>query len=210
MIDLGTFGGPQSHAAGLDAYGHVVGYAEFPDRRSHAFLYCEGTLLDLNDLIPADSEWELVSADAINDVGQILGVGVKEGRLVPYLFQDGQVEVQPGGAHINNWGEMVGNVRDPQIHPAVVRDGALIDLNTLIPEDSGWTLYYAEDLNDVGQIVGWGKHDPFSGIRAFLLTPTDPEWNRSMPAQRRGRNAARQVRSPAADLCPSLPVVANR
>ena len=41
----------------------------------HAFFY-NGVMNDLNDLIPAGSGWELVTAFGINDAGQIAGTGV--------------------------------------------------------------------------------------------------------------------------------------
>jgi probable HAF family extracellular repeat protein len=45
----------------------------------------------------------------------------------------------------------------------------MIALNTLIPEESGWTLTDAKGLNNLGQIVGQGKYNGQS--HAFLLTP---------------------------------------
>ena len=41
----------------------------------------------------------------------------------------------------------------------------MVDLNTLIPPDSGWVLYEATGINDAGQIVGSGDQG------YFLLTP---------------------------------------
>jgi probable HAF family extracellular repeat protein len=47
--------------------------------------------------------------------------------------------------------------------------GSLQNLNQLLPAGSGWELLEATDINDAGQIVGYGR---FQGrIRAFLLTP---------------------------------------
>ena len=45
------------------------------------------------------------------------------------------------------------------------------DLNKLIPEDSGWELTCAYDINDGGFIVGEGIRN--SEIRAFLLSPVE-------------------------------------
>jgi hypothetical protein len=48
------------------------------------------------------------------------------------------------------------------------------DLNTLIPSDSGWELVLAWDINDRGEIVGFGQHDgKFLGFFTSLLTPSD-------------------------------------
>jgi hypothetical protein len=45
----------------------------------------------------------------------------------------------------------------------------MIDLNTVIPSDAGWTLSDAAAMNDSGQIAGYGR---VNGVwRAFLLTP---------------------------------------
>jgi probable HAF family extracellular repeat protein len=47
-----------------------------------------------------------------------------------------------------------------------------IDLNDLLPPDSGWQcLRQARNINDWGQIVGWGETDT-GQIHAFLMSPT--------------------------------------
>jgi hypothetical protein len=46
----------------------------------------------------------------------------------------------------------------------------MVDLNTLIPNDSGWTLTAASSINDAGQITGWGVN-PNGLQHAYLLTP---------------------------------------
>ena len=47
--------------------------------------------------------------------------------------------------------------------------GDMKDLNDLIPADSGWTLIEARDINNLGQIVGWGRRN--GKKRGFLLLP---------------------------------------
>ena len=42
----------------------------------HAFLYSNGTMTDLNNLISPSFGWTLESATAINDNGQIVGYGL--------------------------------------------------------------------------------------------------------------------------------------
>jgi probable HAF family extracellular repeat protein len=82
--DLGTLGdGTHSAALGINSQGDVVGVSDTGDYTcpsacfpvQHAFLYREGVMRDLNDLIPVDSGWELVVATAINDSGQIVASG---------------------------------------------------------------------------------------------------------------------------------------
>jgi probable HAF family extracellular repeat protein len=73
--DLGTLGGTDSAADGINASGQVVGSATTTANESHAFLYSGGVMYDLNKLIPAGSGWILQEATAINDAGQIVGNG---------------------------------------------------------------------------------------------------------------------------------------
>ena len=53
--------------------------------------------------------------------------------------------------------------------------GAVIDLNDMIPANSGWTLLTATGINDQAQIVGYGIN-PSGALQAYELTPsTVPE-----------------------------------
>jgi probable HAF family extracellular repeat protein len=80
--DLGTLGGNESHAAGINASGQVVGYSYTSDGAQHAFFYDESAtpkMKDLNDLIPAGSGWTVRDASAINTDGKIAATGYKDG-----------------------------------------------------------------------------------------------------------------------------------
>ncbi len=68
--DLGTLDGATSHASGINRFGEVVG-----DSGGRGFIYSNGLLQDLNDLIPANSGCVLYRGISINDVGQIAGQG---------------------------------------------------------------------------------------------------------------------------------------
>lgn len=61
-----------------------------------------------------------------------------------------------------------GNTQDVRI--AFLWDKAkLYDLNDLIPPDTGWVLNEARDINNKGEIVGWGYLDDVES--SFLLIP---------------------------------------
>ena len=52
-----------------------------------AFIYNNGTMTDLNSLLPPDSGWILISANAINNNGQIVGVGLHNGATHAFLVE---------------------------------------------------------------------------------------------------------------------------
>jgi probable HAF family extracellular repeat protein len=73
--DLGTLGGLESWGQGINSAGDVVGGSTTPDGKLHAFLFTNGRIWDLNDLIPPGSGWVLEHGSAINNAGQIVGNG---------------------------------------------------------------------------------------------------------------------------------------
>jgi probable HAF family extracellular repeat protein len=80
MTDLGTLG-DASFGAAINSKAQVVGAFYVSGRTEpplrHAFLWEKaGPMVDLNNLIPANSGLELVAADNINERGEIVGVGV--------------------------------------------------------------------------------------------------------------------------------------
>src|SRR5205814_308414 len=69
-----SLGGSYSYAYAINASGQVVGYSDRPGYGQHAFVYSNGVVQDLNDLV-ASSGWTLYAAIDINDAGQIIGQG---------------------------------------------------------------------------------------------------------------------------------------
>lgn len=87
--NLGTFDGNATKATDISARGTVVGYSftiDFKENPQHAFVWKNGIMRDLNKLLPANSGWELNSAQAINNRGQIVGEGKFNGQQRAYLL----------------------------------------------------------------------------------------------------------------------------
>ncbi|CAG0978341.1 hypothetical protein PHYC_01626 [Phycisphaerales bacterium] len=76
MIDLGTVpGADESSAAAINNRGQVVGYSFLPiECRFEPFLWENGELQPLNELIDPDSGWNVVSVGDINDRGEIAAI----------------------------------------------------------------------------------------------------------------------------------------
>jgi probable HAF family extracellular repeat protein len=80
MTDLGNLGG-SSEGWAINNAGVVVGDSYLADGiTDDAFIYSNGTMTDLNSLIPADSGWQLEAAYGINDNGDIVGYGLYDGQ----------------------------------------------------------------------------------------------------------------------------------
>jgi probable HAF family extracellular repeat protein len=83
MSDLGTLGGNFSAASGINSNGDIVGWAGNSDEERHAFVYQDGEMKDLNDLLCLEAEEGvtitpsiiLTEARDINDDGLIVGWG---------------------------------------------------------------------------------------------------------------------------------------
>lgn len=88
MRDLGTLGGDSSLAEAINASGQVVGEStRLGGTTNHAFVYRDGTMVDLNSYISANSGWTLIeTARTINDSGQIVGQGTINGETHAYLM----------------------------------------------------------------------------------------------------------------------------
>jgi len=176
MKDLGTLGGSWAVAGAINNAGQIVGGSEIQEYSStfHAFLYSEGAMTDLGTMAPSTFS----AAYDINDLGQIVGES-----LNAMLWHNGQMSSlgtlpSPHSYYseaygINAAGSIVGASFSHTMgmeHAFLYCDGTMVDLNSLIDPRSGWTLRQATDINDLGQIVGWGE-TATSGHRAFLLIP---------------------------------------
>lgn len=180
MVGLGTLGGSVSYAYGINNKGEIVGEAS-TDSQTHAFVWKDNVMTGLGTLGGTWSE-----AHAINEASQIAGVSeISDGFWRAFLYRDGSMQNLGtlGGdiswaIGINNLGQIVGysdlitgnDLSDFSDYRAYLwENGQMIDLNTLIDGNSGWNLFSAYSINDLGQIVGEGIIN--GQTHAFLLTP---------------------------------------
>lgn len=145
LVDLGpVFGGNFNYGQDIN-HRVIVGAADLPgDLASHGFVWQNGVVTDLGT-IPGDTS---SAALATNDSGQIVGISA----LVTGDF----------------FAPPVNEFACP-CHAALWANGTAVDLNTLIPANSGWQLILALAINDRGQIIGQGTLN--NRPRSFLLTP---------------------------------------
>lgn len=181
MIDLGSFSPTTfdySIAYGINDVGAVAGYSTTTQTFSEAFLHHNGNLENLGNLGGSSRGF------AVNDSDQVTGASVIDanGHERAFLWENGAMTdlgvtsgaVTSQGLDINNLGHVVGTlVFDPNNgehnHGFLYRDGMMIDVNTLLPPNSGWLLRDAQAINDIGQIVGFGNIN--GEQHAYLLTP---------------------------------------
>jgi len=176
MLDIGTLGGTDSRAYAVNSHGDVVGFARpTDDSQLHACLWHNGIPSDLGTL----GGWASFAYD-INDNGKIVGWSLEDPNTVSHAFEwaDGEmIDLGTlGGTYsaafaINLSGLSVGASSDAsgQQRAVMWEGGRILDLNTLIAPGAGWLLTMATDLNDNGQIVGYGTTQ--GHMHAFLLTP---------------------------------------
>ncbi len=195
MTDLGSFGG-YSAALAINNAGEIAGFAsDTVNGHARAFVYREGMMTEINPFGGPNNE---SYAEGINNRGQVVGEGlVASGDAFNgFIYSDGAITnigTLPGGRNscafaINDRGKVVGIADEPYkdlcLDPdtgmyvpcikyaqraILYEDGVMTALNSLIAPDSGWDLSWAVDINDRGQITGYGIKD--GQFRAYLMTP---------------------------------------
>ncbi len=171
MTDLGGLGydaegdSLDSYAYGINDSGQVVGYANVltssGSTTTHAFLDSGGVMTDLG-------AGDASKALGINDAGQVIGVW-SSGYYVESHGVFTNLIALPTG--INDNGDVVGYTQDGrgyQSDPYLYTQGKMIDLNSILPAGSGWTLTNAAAINNHDQIVGAGTYQGHQ--EAYLLS----------------------------------------
>lgn len=181
IINLGTLGGNQGLAVGVNDSRQVVGVTTntVPDpfslgavfgtpgfeTQTRAFLWQRGVMRDLGTLGGPDA-----FAQYVNDRGQVAGISYTDSTptdttgiptLHTFIWENGRMTDlgSLGGAFglvadLNNRGQVVGSmnlVGDESFHPFLWERGRLIDLGTFGGENGE-----ANWMNDAGEVVGYG------------------------------------------------------
>ncbi len=189
--NLGTLGGAQSDARGINTAGQIVGQAQDANGVWRAVVWNNGQPSELS--VPAGtSSWQ---ADAVNNAGQIVGIGVRQldNYRLPVMWAQGVAtnldapwtqSYQIHAYGINDVGQVVGSTKAPNdvdYYRAVLWDqgvGALLDM------PSGYEAAEAKDINNAGQIVGFmlAKGPSFDARAATWINGQAIDLNSLLPA----------------------------
>jgi probable HAF family extracellular repeat protein len=216
MTDLGTLGGPNSVAGGINDNGQIIGISQLNDVPSpilgfppfNAVIWYRGVITDLG---PGPNGGIGTAGNSINNRGQAVGriaipdpaegavahafvweSGVMHDLGVPSGLGDDNSEA----LSLNNNGQIVGDSGIGFIetynsdHALLWQDGEWADLNTLIPADSGYHLIVAFDINARGQIVVCAVQQSTGDVHAALLTPQQEDDSESSHVTTTHRAAA--------------------
>jgi probable HAF family extracellular repeat protein len=193
-IDLGSLSSLGSIAKDINDSGEVVGFSTTallppangssqPIATFHAFLYRDGTIIDLGTLGGADS-----TANSINDRGAVAGFSLTANNAATHAFVYRSGTMTDLGtlggrdsiaAAINDEGAVVGTSLTSTGVPHAFIDvhGRMADLNSEIPAQSGFVITTAAGINDHGQIVAQAYETSSPTVHvALLLNPrrSDP------------------------------------
>lgn len=139
-----------SEALGINNAGEVIGYLHFKD---DWFPGQQGQHTQYNDHAFVWKQGKTTLLD----------------RNQPDVFDTRPVAINAAGETIGSADFLVKNAATHLGHPFLYRNGALSDLNSLIPPNSGWELQTVSGLNNHCQIIGSGTCH--GKPRLFLLTP---------------------------------------
>ncbi len=146
----------------------------------HALLWEKDKMIDLGNLGGAQNHM----AFAINNQGQAVGSSDLTGDATFHAFlwsqstgmQDLQTvagDYASSASGINDNGDVVGVSLDSSFNPRAFlwRNGAMNDLNTLIPANSPLYLLTGCSINIHGEIVGLAVETSTGDLHAYLATP---------------------------------------
>jgi probable HAF family extracellular repeat protein len=171
LYDLGTLGGINSEAFGVNDHGTVVGRSRTATTNGyHAFVFDDGGMRDIGTLGGESS-----LALGVNDHGTVVGGSTdSSGQSFAFIWDSESgmrklLDVPSGAVAINDHGDIVGTIGTSGSF--LLSDGVLTRLDSL-PElhAAGFTSFTPRDINDRGWIAGIGVLAG-GGARAVVLIP---------------------------------------
>jgi len=195
--DISSYANGINNAGQIVGSGTYISDAANSTVEHHATLWNNGTLSDLGtigiNLLPG---YNSSYANAINNKGQVVGRSnvttldstgaIADISEHAFLWQSGSMVdlgALPGSnisvaSAINDNGQVVGtspltNSAGVWIQGAFLYDysNGMVALDTLLPSNSGWTLYSVSGINNQGQIVATGYNTDQFTTYTLLLTP---------------------------------------
>lgn len=181
--DLGILGtNPSSavYANAINERGDVCGVTQIDTGEFVPFRWVNGVMQNLGTF-GGTNDRHLGAVD-INDLGMVTGsLKTADGKIHAFLYDNTNlIDLGGGGpgfpeeqshtvaSAINNLGEIVGYQSGSVYTPFYYSGGTLYNLQTLLPPQSGWTLFFASGINNIGEIVGTGRDASFPPeLRAF-------------------------------------------
>lgn len=172
-VDLGGLGGNQTFPSVINDRGHVAGQSETATGDYHAFLWRNGTMIDLG-INPGGT---FSSAGGMNERGQVVVYGDTATGSAAFVWKAGVRTAIPApgigqvrAGAINEAGTVIGSdvdAADRQIG-FLWRNGTRTDLGTLVPaliNDAGTVVGTVAQADGSHRVVRWVK-----GVRTNLGT----------------------------------------
>lgn len=184
MVDIGPPGSYQAAAVAINNNGQILGTAYFTSGGGGVFIYANGQFTYLT----SPSGTTLVGTVAMNSLGEVVGeLESSDGTTFAAVYRSGTwldlanvTGTRFNVTGINTPGQVIGTEVFPvqSYHPfrpgkhvaCIIGASGPVNLNTLIPANSGYTLTDSITINDNGQIL-CDASTPTSPKHAVLLSP---------------------------------------
>ncbi|MBL1216153.1 MAG: DUF3466 family protein [Planctomycetes bacterium] len=177
MLDLGTLGGDQGWAYAVNNRNQVVGRSQYGDPwdvQAHGYVWHDGVMTELPLIAGCCS-----SADDINDQGVIVGRttfnedNLYSAAVIWYnqrVYQIGPDNFNSRAYAINEHMDVVGwSDEGYRRHAFLWSDNHMLNIDTHPEMEGSW----AEDINNLGQVVGALDESEFSWITFGFLWQAD-------------------------------------
>lgn len=180
--EMTGFNGGFMSAVAINQAGIIAGTAQTENGEMHAVVWENGMIKDMNPQGCARSE----SFD-INDSSDVFGTvcAEKSGEKYQYaVWKNGKIARQFSGGYelvgemkyMNNAGDIAGSMYFESLYTkglldaVIMKDNKIINLNNLLPNDTGIILRSVIEINDSGQALARGKDSLDDDESTYLLT----------------------------------------